>query len=374
MSKDRYLAASIQEDLESKIVLLSGPRQVGKTFLSRGLNFSKTQYLNFDSEEDRKLLKEKAWIRQDGLLILDELHKMKNWKRWLKGIYDTEGLKPRLLVTGSARLDTFRRGGESLAGRHFHLRLHPFSVKEVGGNAHQTLLALLKFGGFPEPFLRASDTFAKRWRRTHIDRILREDLLDLQPIRDLKSIEILERLVSERISSTLSFSSLAEDLQVSPHTVKNWLETLENLYVLFKISPYSKNIAKSLKKEPKYYLFDTGRVTASEGGRFENLIAVHLLKRCHYLEDVLGENVALHYLRDKEKREVDFITLRNGKPEWLIEVKLSDDSLSPALRYYGDRLKPERIIQVVLNLKRQKHVEGKYEIIPAAQFLSGLEV
>ncbi len=371
----RSLETSLRSDLDEKIVLLSGPRQCGKTFLSRQLFEESQVYLNFDSAADRKILRETSWDRQAPLVVLDEIHKWKNWKRWLKGIYDTEGNRPRLLVTGSARMDTFRRGGESLAGRHFSYRLHPFSLRELSDAGHapeSALTTALQIGTFPEPFLKGTPTWAARWRRSHLDRILREDLLDLERVRDLRSVEILVDLLAERVGTPLSYSSLARDLEVSPHTVKHWIAILERLYVVFLVTPYSRSHARSLLKEPKCYFYDTGRVKDDPGARFENLVACHLLKRAHFLEDTAGERTALHYVRDKEKREVDFLTLRDGKPEWLIETKWSDGGFTPALAFYQRQIAPRRALQLVRECSREKTLPG-LELRGAAAWLAGLE-
>jgi predicted AAA+ superfamily ATPase len=332
-------------------------------------------YLNSDSAADRKVLREGSWDRNADLLILDELHKGKNWKRWLKGLYDTEGVRPRLLVTGSARMDVFKKGGDSLAGRHFNLRLHPFSLRELAGAAiepEHALQTLLKVGAFPEPFLRESEAWANRWRRSHLDRILREDLLDLERVRDIRSIEVLVDLLAERVGTPISYSSLARDLEVSPHTVKHWIEILERLYVIFLVTPYSKSHARSLLKEPKCYFYDTGRILDDPGARFENAVACHLLKRCHFFEDTLGERMALHYVRDKEKREVDFLTLRNQRPEWLIEAKWADSDPTPSLVFYQRQIKPKKAIQLVRQGVRDKGLP-EIEIRSAAPWLAALE-
>lgn len=368
----RSIERSIQDDLETKIVLLSGPRQVGKTSLSRCLFPESQVYLNFDQVTDRAIIRNQTWDRAKDFLILDEIHKWRHWKRWLKGVFDTEGIRPRILVTGSARMDVFRKGGDSLAGRHFHYRLHPLSISEVGSSdSEATLTRMLALGGFPEPFLRGSETWSMKWRRSHLDRIIREDLLDLESVRNLKGVELLVDLLAERVGGTISFSSLARDLEVSPHTVKHWVEVLERLYVIFIVPPYSKNLARGLLKEPKIFFYDTGRVSGA-AAKFENLVACHLLKRCHYLEDVEGQRCALHYVRDREKREVDFLTLRNSAPELLVEAKLSDGALSPHLKYFKERIAPKRAVQLVRDLKRELMPEG-IEIRRAAPWLAGLE-
>ena len=371
---ERYLEKHIKKDLKEKIVILSGPRQVGKTTLSKQL-IPSNMYLNYDFAADRKIIRKDEWARDVELVIFDELHKMKNWKSWIKGIYDTEGIPPSLLVTGSARIETYRKGGDSLAGRVFSYRLHPLTVKEICAYLNETPKAaldkLVSFGGFPEPYLKNSETFAKRWRRTHVDTIIREDLLDLERVRDIKSIEILIELLKARVGSSTSFSSLAEDLQVSVHTVKHWLQILENLYVIFPVRPYHRNIARSILKEPKYYLYDPSAVDGDFGMKLENVVALALLRDLHLLEDTTGSKVSLHYLRDKEKNEVDFLTVIDNKPTLMIEVKVSDDSFSKSLYRFSGFLKDARPIQLVYNLKRKKSTRHM-DMLPAHDFLGGI--
>lgn len=367
----RYLEKTILEDLKEKIVLISGPRQVGKTTLSLMLTESRT-YLNYDAAADRKIILAEEWDRDSQLVIFDELHKMKNWKSWLKGIYDTEGISPHLLVTGSARLDTYRKGGESMAGRFFRYRLHPLTIREICTYLDETpktsLDKLLKLGGFPEPYLKGSESYAKRFRRTHSDTIIREDLLDLEKVRDIKSIEIMLDLLRSRVGATTSYSSLANDLQVSVHTVKHWLQILENLYVIFPVRPYHKNIARSLLKESKYYLYDTGAVEGNIGAKLENTVACALLRELHLVEDTTGSKVALHYLRDKDKHEVDFLLLVDNVPVAMIEVKASDEHFSPSLFRFHRYLKDSKIFQLVYNLKKKK-TKGSARMVPAHEFL-----
>ena len=372
----RYLEKYIQEDLKQKIVLLSGPRQVGKTILSMQLTPSNV-YLNYDSTSDRQIIHAEEWARDVQLVIFDELHKMKKWKSWIKGLYDTEGNSPSLLVTGSARLDTYKKGGESMAGRFFPYRLHPLTVKEICKHLNEkseiALDKLIKLGGFPEPYLKNSETFAKRWRRTHTDTIIREDLLDLERVRDIKSIEILIDLLRTRVGSTTSYTSLANDLQVSIHTVKHWLQILENLYIIFPVSPYHKNIARSLLKESKYYLYDTGAVEGDIGAKLENIVACSLLRELHFIEDTTGSKTALHYLRDKEKHEVDFLPVIDNRPVKMIEVKVSDDKFSPSLLRFQKFLKDTAPVQIVYNLKRKKS-KGLANMQPVHEFLRDMRL
>lgn len=358
---NRSITPFINEFLEDKIVLLSGPRQVGKTFLSQGL-YQKNQYtyLNYDSEELRKEIMEKSWPKDNELLVLDEIHKMKKWKRWLKGVYDVEGVRPRLLVTGSSRMDTFKKMGDSLAGRHFMLRLLPLSIKEVlhfEKNENDALEKLLEFGGFPEPYLKESGRFLRLWQKSHLNMILRQDLIDLEKVREIKIIEILVQLLQERVGGEINYSSLARDLQVSDHTVKKWISILESLFVIFTVPPYSKKIQKAITKRPKVYFYDISRIK-DKGAKLENFVALSLLKRNYFLEDTEGHELELKYLRDKEKREVDFCIVEEGEITHLIEVKESDSNLSLPLKYYKNKLPQASAFQLVHNLKRRQELEN----------------
>ncbi len=267
------------------------------------------------------------------------------------------------MLTGSARLDTYKKGGDSLAGRFFAYRLHPLTVKEICGfldeTPKQALDALIRFGGFPEPYLRKNETYSRRWRKTLVDTVIREDLLDLEKVRDVKSIEILIDLLRSRVGSTTSYSSLAEDLQVSIHTVKHWLQILENLCVVFAVRPYHRNIARSLLKEAKYYFYDTGGVEGDAGTRLENIVALALLRELHLLEDTQGSKGELHYLRDKDKNEVDFLTVIDGKPTLLVEVKTGDDNFAKSLYRFHSYLPGTRAVQVVYDLRQAKLAPGK---------------
>ncbi len=370
---ERTLLPFIKEALADKITLVAGPRQVGKTCLSKMI-YKKFEYLNFDEIEHRKIILKKMWDRDRQLVIFDEVHKMKNWKSWLKGIYDVEGIPPELLVTGSARMDVYRKGGDSLAGRHHLFRLHPLSIKEIDkSNSKAVAEQLMRCSGFPEPFLKGTERASKLWRKSHLDVILREDLFDLEKVRDIKSIELLIDLLADRVGGPISYASLAQDLMVSPHTIKHWLQVLENLYVIFIVRPYSKNIAKAIVKEPKVYFYDIGRITNGEAAKIENLVAYHLLKRAHYLADVNGERTELCYIKDKEKREIDFVTILNSRVEYLVEVKKSDVSLHGALTYYHQKLNPLKSFQLVYNAERTLEPMKGLKITPLAPFLGSLE-
>ena len=354
-----------QEFISQKIILITGPRQSGKATLAKMFS-GKSHYLNYDSEKDREIYREKSWDRRCALIIFDELHKMKNWKRWLKGIFDTEGNHPSLVVTGSARLDTYRKAGDSLAGRYFQYRIHPLDLRELVAidkkiNRSEVIEKLLQYSGFPEPFLENSQKFYNLWKKTHLDIILRQDLISLENVREIQSIEILIDLLKKRVATPLSYSSLAQDLQSSDKTVKRWLGLLENMYVVFKILPFHKNIARANLKKPKYYFYDTARASG-EGPRLENLVACSLLKECHFRQDCLGENWELYYLGKKGGIEIDFVITRDDIPQIIVETKLSDNAPSKNFKSVEKELAGVKKIQLVKNLEREKTYPNGLEI------------
>ena len=371
---ERYLKNPLLDELGRKILLLTGPRQCGKTTLSKALT-PDYQYFNHDFAEHRLLLMEKAWDRQKALLIFDELHKMDKWKSWLKGIYDVEGMPPAMVVTGSAKLDAFRKTGDSLAGRHFLFRLHPIDLKEAlqfSDLAQADIFdRLMRVGGFPEPFLKGTERFYNRWRRSHIDVILKEDLVTLTAVRDIQSIETLIELLRARVGSPVSANSLARDLQKSPNTIRHWLQLLQDLYIVFKVAPFHKNVARALLKEPKYYFYDNGMVQGDAGVKLENLVACALLKAAHRAQDVEGKDLELSYVRTKDGHEIDFLVTENARPRQLIEVKWNDDRLSPN---FARLLAKEAVsrVQVVGQLNESKSYPGGERIEPAVGFLSRL--
>jgi predicted AAA+ superfamily ATPase len=372
---DRSIIPYVKNDLSEKIVLLTGPRQSGKTTLARML-VNDFDYFNYDLAEHRVALMEKSWRRDCALVIFDELHKMKNWKSWIKGIFDTRGLKPPMLVTGSARLDTARKMGDSLAGRFFQYRLHPLDLKEVKAELapEEAFDRVLRFGGFPEPFLKGEEIFYNRWRKSHLDIILRQDLLDLESVRSIADLETLIELVRRRVGSPVSSRSLSEDLQRDPKTIKRWLELLERMDVIFKVTPYHKNIARSLLKEPKYYFYDTGQVSGDAGAKLENMVAGALLKELHFLEDTLGRRCMLHYLRDKEGREIDFLIMIDNRPVLMIEVKWSEERLSRNFSIFSKYLPHTPGIQLAGKLEREKSFGSGLRIVRAAPWLADLDL
>lgn len=363
-------------DLLRKFVLVSGPRQVGKTTFAKTLPFS-SAYLNYDDRTHRQVIRNKEWVKDSELLILDELHKMKDWKQFLKGVYDVDGLTPPILVTGSARLDIARRMGDSLAGRFFAWRLHPLSVKELatlGVPPSESFSKLLTLSGFPEPYFSGDAEFYQRWATTHLDIIIRQDLVALNRVSDLASIETLIELLSNQVGSLVSTESLARDLDRDASTIKRWLTILENLFVIFKVTPWSKQIRKGLKKLPKYYFYDTARVSNGDGARLENLVACALLKELHYLHDSKGKKGNLHFLRSREGHEIDFLVELQGKVEFIVETKWSEDQFSPHFSRFlpltNKATPPSYQVVAQLNVERQSSLGTK--LVSAARWLENL--
>lgn len=353
----RYLLPFIQKDLEKKMVFIGGPRQCGKTTLAQALlakNKKSGLYLNWDRMSDRKMILSAQWSDDDQLLIFDEVHKYKKWKTLIKGYYDTEKDKHQFLVTGSARLDLYQRGGDSLLGRYHYWRLHPFSLYDLPEkiSSEDALKRLLTVGGFPEVFIENDLRESKRWARQRISKIIQEDVRDLEQIQNIGLLELLVDYLKDRVGSTLSYLSIAQELQVSPITVKKWIQILEKMYVIFTVTGYDKKITRAVHKPIKVYFYNTGDVAENEAMRFENLVANHLIQRNHFHEDYYGLKTNLFYVKDKNQREVDFLITINNKVEELIEVKLSNDVPSKNLIVFADILKPNQATQIVLNIKK----------------------
>jgi len=373
----RYLHEQILKDLKKKMVFITGPRQVGKTYLSKQIigEFKNPQYLNYDNDEHRRVIKQQTWKMNVDLIVFDEIHKMSNWKSYIKGVYDTKPETQSILVTGSARLETYRQSGDSLAGRYFHIRLYPLSVKEAEGilSPYEAIERLNKLGGFPEPFLSGSDEEAARWRNQYFTDLMREDILDYSRIHEIKTMRYLLEILRSRVGSLLSFNSLAEDLQVSPNTIKKYIHILESLYIIFLIRPYHKNIGRSILREPKLYFYDSGHVKGDEGIRLENTCAVCLQKYVHYQHDVKGEDISLHYLKTKDGKEVDLCIIKNDLPAQLIEIKLSETIPTRSLIYFSKQLPGAEAFQLVHNLRVEENNRG-IALRKAGEFLSKLPV
>lgn len=374
---ERYLDHFVRRDLQHKMVFLTGPRQVGKTTLSHQLVTELGgQYLNHDVAQDRSVIVNQRWNPRAPLLVLDEIHKMRDWKAWLKGVFDGKPPAQQLMVTGSARLDTFRQGGESLAGRFFGWRLHPLSVREwctqTGASPDAALSHMLERGGFPEPCLADSKEQAERWRRQYFDGLVRDDVLEFSRIQEVNAIRLFAQLLRQRVGSPLSLASISRDLGVSPTTLKKYLEILEALYIVFVVRPWHDNIARAVLQTPKVYFFDTGLVEGDDGIRFENLVATALLKHVQWQHDAQGREVQLHYIRTKDGAEVDFAISEKNQLTHLIECKLGDDKPHRALKRFAEQHPLTAAVQVVRDLRHSFETQG-LKIHRADEWLMALD-
>lgn len=346
----RYLKPSISDDLKKRMVFIGGPRQVGKTTLA--LQFASVHttkyrgYVSWDDQISRARLLRGEIPSQEGLIIFDEIHKYRQWRNLIKGIYDLNKDEIKFIVTGSARLDHFRRGGDSLFGRYHYYRLHPFTLSEINSDpTPKDLEALMNLSGFPEPFLAGSFRDYKRWHLERIERVVYTDINDLENIRDITSIQLIVDSLSLRVGSPLSIENLRLDLSVSHATAARYLDILEAIYMVYRISPFGSPRIRAVKKEQKLYFWDWSQAT-DEGPRFENLVASHLLKYCHFLEDTQGEKMELRFLRDKDGREVDFVILKNNKPMFAVECKSGERALSKNIAYFKERTPIPEFFQV----------------------------
>ncbi len=401
----RFYEYIIEEHFEKnrQMLFLVGPRQVGKTTTSLEIAEPKPKhfYLNWDSQDDRKLIIQGPDAVARGLdlemaklgvqipfVVFDELHKYKKWKTFLKGFFDKYSKKVQILVTGSARLDIYKAGGDSLMGRYFLYRLHPLTVAEVllppMRNVEigppkklddKEFLALFDFGGFPEPFLKRDPFFYSQWKRLRKQQLFNEDMRDLTKIQDYAQMELLAELLEGQAGQLTTYSSLANKVNVSVDTVKRWIKVLKSFYYCFTIQPWSKNVTRSLIKEPKVFLWDWSLVE-DKGARVENFIACHLHKAVHYWTDRGFGEYGLHFLRDKEKREVDFLVSKNKKPWFIVEVKSSENQgISKSLYHFQEMTKAPHAFQVAFDME---YVDldcfacTEPTIVPAKTFLSQL--
>ncbi|MCA9471775.1 MAG: ATP-binding protein [Nitrospirales bacterium] len=366
----RYLDSQIKQDLSKKMVFIGGPRQVGKTTLAQNIIQDQKGYLNWDFAQHReKILK--GELPSSELLVFDELHKYRSWRNYLKGLYDHFSKKRKILVTGSARLDLYRFGGDSLQGRYHYLRLHPLSTAELGLKSQKDLMSLLEFGGFPEPFLGGSRVEAKRWSREYRTRLIREDVASLERIQDFGNLELLMLRLPELVGSPLSINALREDLQVSHKTLSSWVAVLERMYALFRLPPLGAPKIRAVKKEQKHYHMDWSLVP-SMPQRFENMVASHLLKWLHYEQDTQGRDVDLHYFRDIDGREVDFVVTDARRPLWLIECKWADDEVGKPLRYLKAKFPDAQAWQIHATGKKDYETKEGIRVAPALTFLKDL--
>lgn len=381
-----------------QMAFVTGPRQVGKTTTCRD---HADAYVDWDNIDDREQilagpakLAERLELNRLSktipVALFDELHKYPRWKQFLKGFFDTFADRVRIIITGSSRLDVYRRGGDSLMGRYFLYRMHPFSVAETMTQdlpdtkriirpprkiKTADFEALWVHGGYPEPFLKRDMRFSRRWQSLRLEQLVREDIRDLTQIQQLDQLELLVKLLASRSAHQLVYANLARDIRVSIDTVRRWIDVLRNLHLGFLVRPWFRNVSRSLRKEPKWFLRDWASIE-NTGDKAETFVACHLLKAVDGWNDMGLGKFELGYLRDKEKREVGFLVARDGKPWFLAEVKHHEESMSAALRYYQDHLEAPFAFQILINAE---YVDGDCfarpggpVVVPARTFLSQL--
>jgi uncharacterized protein len=364
---ERYLKSQIKKDLNKmKMVFVGGPRQVGKTTLAK--EFCKSDsYFNWDIIHQRdKILK--GEFSDGNCWVFDELHKYSQWRQLLKGLYDEFKTEKKILVTGSARLDLYRRGGDSLQGRYHYLRLHPLTIDELNSRSENDLLQLFRLGGFPEPFLGGSKFEAQRWSREYRQRILREDISSIETIEDLDSAELLMIRLPDLVGSPLSINKISLDVGKSPKTIKRWFQIFENFYAVYTLIPFGAPKIKAVKKERKHYHFDWTLIK-DEGPAFENMVGNHLLKWTHFYQDTQGRDLELRYFRDQEQREVDFVLLEDRKPVAFVECKLNDTNISPHLKYLKNKFPKTKVFQITLKNPKDFVSENGIRVGPAIKLL-----
>lgn len=376
---DWALKHSLFEDHMSFIL---GPRQVGKTTMVQKFLVSKNgngleTYFNWDDVRIKKLIHENPYFFEKFQtpgrkleIVFDEIHKMRTWKKYLKGAHDAFKSQFRFIITGSGRLDLFQRGGDSLAGRYDPYFLYPLTPAELEGlsptdalnievllqskELHESIIeSWEKLSGFPEPFFTGSEKKAQRWWEQYKIRVTEEDVRDLTRLESIDLIRNLLHILPSKLGSPLSLNALREHLDCSHATVARYVRTLCQLFFIFEVPPFSRKIARSVKKEKKIYFYNH-LVTADVGPKLENMIALMLAKWCSSARERALGHYELFYLRDQDRREIDFLITLNNWPQLLIESKNSDLNFSSAARYYHTKLKVP-IVQVV----RQKSVAIK---------------
>ncbi|MBR4171951.1 MAG: ATP-binding protein [Kiritimatiellae bacterium] len=378
------------------MVFVSGPRQVGKTTIAESLA---SIYLSWDDEDVRKAIQsgqrtlaarygiDKATTGQ-RIVVFDEIHKYSRWKQFLKGFYDIYGKSCRIVTTGSARMDVYKKGGDSMMGRYFPYRMHPFSVAELLDTslpderlireprklADDEWNALVRFGGFPDPFVNRDPRFSRRWNSLRFEQLTKTDMRDLTRIGELDQLAALAEILAGRSGEQLVYKSLGCDLGIDEKTVKKWIKILRYLYFGFEVRPWFKNVENSIRKMPKWYMRDWANVTDA-GKRAETLVACHLLKAIEGWTDLGYGEFSLGYLRDKSRRDVDFVVVRDGEPWFLVEVKKSEESRSDALGFFQRRLAAKHAFQVVLDADYEDvdcFENNNPVVVPARTFLSQL--
>ena len=404
--EERKLYHKVWDELaqEKSMVFMVGPRQAGKTTLAQIIarSFANSLYFNWDIPDHRtKLIANPNFFedvtRKDAskpLIVLDEIHKFKDWKNYLKGAYDQFHDRYQFLVSGSGRLDVYQKGGDSLAGRYYLFHIWPFTIAELGRRnlkieeflqnplkirmakreeLKETWKRLSELSGFPKPYLVNKTTSYRRWSNTYSNQLIREDIRDLTAVKSIKEIETLYYLLPSKVGSPLSVPSLASDLRVTYNSIRNWLSVFELFFLVFSVYPWTKKISRAIQKERKVYLWDSPRIE-DESHRFENMVAVELWRAVTQWNDLGYGKFSLHFIKNKEKQEVDFLIAYGGKPLLLVEAKLSEEQPSSSLRKFQRALNIPAV-QLLLEHEGYKLISNNGQnilIAPAYQWLSRL--
>lgn len=364
---ERIYTQHILKDLKKKMVFLGGPRQIGKTTLAKKIisNDPSSTYLNWDNEIDKKVINANSWAKESKIVVFDEIHKRKGWQNLIKGAWDKWNKLQNYIVTGSARLNVFRKGGDSMLGRYHYYQIHPFTLPELGVSS-VNLSKLLKFGGFPEPLLSADEVELKRWHTSRVSKVVNIDLRDLENVSDINKVEILVDTLSSRVGSLLSYKSFSEDLEISDKTVKRWIEILSRMYICYLITPYGPPQIKAIKKSSKLYLWDWSQID-DPATRFENFVGSHLIKLADYYLDTLGIKCEVRFIRDDQGHECDFVFIKERKPIFAVECKLNGKSVSTSILKLKSKISIPMWYQVHLG-KENKIVDPNFQIIGFEDF------
>ncbi|UCH95136.1 MAG: ATP-binding protein [Candidatus Aminicenantes bacterium] len=404
IDRNDYLDLWQKLSADKSMVFMTGPRQAGKTTLSEQIQkrFKNSVYFNWDIiAHKRKIIQNPTSFQEINrvddstpLVIFDEIHKYKNWKNYLKGLYDEFAGEYQFLVTGSGRLDVFRKGGDSLAGRYFMFHLFPFTLSELTKKENKvipkksvdwlngfgpinekesgsTWEILFKVGGFPEPFVKGSDDFYNLWTQAYIHQVIREEVRNFSDVKNIDTIELLYSILPSKVGSPFSINSTAQNLQVSFDSVKSWLSLLEKVFLVFKVPPWTAKISRAILKEKKWYLYNYAEIP-DKGIRFENMVAIELKRLIFYWNELGAGRFSLHYIRNKDKLEVDFLVTEKNEPLLLIEAKASQETPSRNL-YYFQQVLDVPAVQLVNKegiYKKIKNGSNYIYIVTAHRWLS----
>ncbi|MGR3316941.1 MAG: ATP-binding protein [Candidatus Anammoxibacter sp.] len=396
---------ALNEDfLNQRMSFIAGPRQIGKTTMVKSFLKDISQgnnYFNWDTislkqkfAQNPLFFKEEAPPVQKGKrnwIVFDEIHKYPNWKNLLKGYFDEFKDDFQFVITGSARLDLFRMSGDSLIGRYFLYKMFPLGLKdliskkydftkqwnpglplknipETNSDYSNTVENLINTSGFPEPFLNGTKDFYQRWKEAHISLLINEDLRDLTRIIQIKKLETLIFLLPERIGSPLSLNSLSKILECSYGSIKIWLEAFEKVFLTFSLPPYSQRLSRAVVKEKKHYFWDWG-IIDDPGIRFENFIAVQLLRSVSSWNEWGKGKYELFYIRTKDGLEIDFAITCNNKLLMLVEAKVSDAEPSKSFKNIKNKLGNPLSFQIVKSKGFYKNTQTDIIVIGVDRFL-----